>query len=119
MRPTRRSAAGSEGADPDGDGALDRQWGQPGRRDVVEAAVHGHALLRPELAQHAHLLLQEGAPVGERVAERLVLHAVPPDAEPEPECPPGHDVELGRLLGQQGGLALGPDEDRGDEAQLA
>ena len=41
-----------------------------------------------------------------------------PMPSPSRNVPPDSDVELGRLLGQQGGLALGPDEDRGGEAQL-
>ena len=117
-RPTRRSAAGANGADPDGDGALDRQRGQAGCRDVVEASVDV-TLSCVQSWRSTSICSSRKAPrVGERLTERLVLHAIPADAEPEPELPPAQDVELGRLLGQQGGLALGPDEDGGGEAEV-
>ena len=90
----------------------------PAASNVVEAPVHRHALLGPQRAQHGDLLLQNGAPLLERHSERVVLHLVPPDAEPEAEAPAAEQVDLGRLLGQQRGLALRPDEDGGGEGQV-
>ena len=51
------------------------------------------------------------------VAQGLVLEAVPADAQPQPEAPVAEEVELGHLLGQQRGLALGSDEDGGGESE--
>src|SRR5205085_8453377 len=82
---------------------------------------------------------------GEALAEGLVLDRVPPEADAQAETtaaekvdlrvPPEADaqaettaaekVDLGRLLGDQGGLALGEDDDaghqldRGDRGQIA
>ena len=58
---------------------------------------------------------QPGADVGERYPERLVFEMVvaEPDTEPQPAA--AEDLDLGGLLGHQGRLALGQDEDRGDQ----
>ncbi len=119
IRPTRRSAGGRVGADPDRDGSLHRVRGQAGGLDVVEATVDGDALGGPQRAQHRDLLLQDGGPLLERHAEGVVLHLVPPDPETEAEAAAAEQVDLRRLLRQQRGLALGPDEDGGGEREVS
>ena len=47
----------------------------------------------------------------EVLAECLVLDMVPAYADPQPQAAPGQDVDLGRLLGDQRGLALGGYQD--------
>ena len=84
---------------------------------MVEPAVDGDAFLGPELAQHGHLFFQPFAPGGEVVSQGLVLDGVPADAQPQTEAAVADEVELGHLLGQEGGLALGSDEDGGGETQ--
>ncbi len=109
---------GGIGADPDRDGTLHRQRRQPGGLNVVEASVHGHAPLGPQGAQHGDLLLQDGTSLLERHPQRVVLHLVPADPEPEPEAAAAEQVDLGRLLGEQRRLALGPDQDGGREGEV-
>ena len=118
IRPTRRSAAGAWPPIQIGIGPLHRQRSQPRRPDVVEASVDGDAPLGPQGAQHGDLLLQNGRPLLERHAERVVLELVPADAEPEPEAPAAEQVDLGRLLRQQCRLALRPDQDGRGEGQV-
>ena len=52
------------------------------------------------------------------LAERLVLDRVPADADAEAEPAAGEQVDLGRLLGDERGLALRQDDDPGDELEL-
>ena len=54
----------------------------------------------------------------ERHAECVVLELVPADPEPEAEAAITEQIELGRLLGQQRRLTLGPDEDRAGKGQV-
>ena len=55
----------------------------------------------------------------EVLAERLVLDVVPSDAYAEPEASAAEQVYLRGLLGDQGGLALGKDDDGGYEPDAA
>ena len=86
--------------------------------NVVEAPVDRDALLGPQRAEHGDLLLENRAALLEGHAERVVLELVPSDPEPEPEAATAQQVDLGRLLGQQRRLALGPDQDGGGERQV-
>ena len=63
------------------------------------------------------MLLAAAPPVAEVLAERLILHLVPADPDAEAESPPGEQVDLGRLLRDQGGLALGQDDHASDQFQ--
>ena len=68
-------------------------------------------------AQQRDLLVHPPPAVGERLAERLVLDGVPADADAEPEAAVGQQVDLGGLLGDERGLALGQDDDPGDQLE--
>ncbi len=71
----------------------------------------------PELAEQLDLLGQAGPALSERYAEGVVLDLVPADADAEPQAAAGEDVDLGGLLGDEGGLALREHEDAGDELE--
>ena len=119
-RPHARRGAGPKGRSP----RARSVWGVgpgagPSRQPGCGGnALERHALLRPELAQHLDLLVQDRPPLVEGLPEGLVLDPVPPDAEAEAELPAGEQVELGRLLGQESGLALRPDEYGGGEVEI-
>ena len=98
-------------AQPDRDGPAHGQWRQTGASHAVEAALVGHRALGPQPAQEDDLLVQAPAPGREVLIERLVLHPIPADAEAEAAAPAGQDVHFGGLLGQQGCLPLGRDDD--------
>ena len=53
----------------------------------------------------------------EPLTERLVLHVVPADADPESEATAGEQIHLGGLLRDQRGLALGEDDHAGHELE--
>ena len=63
------------------------------------------------------LLGEATAALVERLAERLVLDCVPPQADSEPETTASEEVDLRRLFGHERGLTLREDEDPGDELQ--
>jgi hypothetical protein len=48
-------------------------------------------------------------------AQRLILDRVPSDAHTQPQPAAGEDVDLCRLFGDERRLALGEDENAGDE----
>ena len=58
-------------------------------------------------------LLAAGVVVG---AGGLVLARRPADADPEPQTTAAEAVDLGCLLGDEGGLAHGQDDDGGEQA---
>jgi len=104
-------------SEPDRDRALHRQRVDARVGHGMEAALEADERLRPQLPQQAHLLFEAGAAILERHAQRLVLHPVPARADAEAHAPAGEHVDLRRLLGDQGGLALGEDQDRGAELE--
>jgi hypothetical protein len=67
--------------------------------------------------QKLHLALDPLPPVGEVLAQGLVLDGVPSEADTEPEPAAGEKVDFGRLLGDQGRLPLRENDDPGDELQ--
>jgi hypothetical protein len=69
----------------------------------------------PELAQEVDLLVQARAAGMEILSEGFVFDIVPSGSDAEPEALARQQVEVGGLLGQQHGLALGQDQDAGDE----
>ena len=79
------------------------------------AAREGHRLLGPQPAHQGDLFLGPLAAVAEILAERFVLHRVPADPDAEAESPAAQQIDLRRLLGGQGGLALGQDDHSGDQ----
>jgi hypothetical protein len=104
-------------ADPYRDRPLHRQRTQPGRGHGLVGPGERHRLLGPQPAQQGDLLRHPPAAVGERLAERLVLHRVPAESDAEPELAAGQQVDLGGLLGDEGGLSLRQDDDAGDQLQ--
>ena len=86
--------------------------------DGVPTALEGDEVVRPQRSHHFDLLFGAAAPVGEVLVQRLVLHAVPAYADAETEAAFGEDVDLGGLLGDEGGLTLWEDEDAGYELDL-
>ena len=104
-----------ERSEPDRDGALHGRRVDPDVAQPVPAALEGDEILAPEAAQDLHLLLHPPAPIAEVLVQGLELDRVPADADAEARAPAAEDVELGRLLGDQRGLALRQDEDRGGE----
>ena len=86
---------------------------------AVEAAVETDQILRPQATQHLDLLglpRAAGLPVD---AERLVFDVVPADADAEPQPPAAEDVDLGRLLGDEAGLALRRDQHAARQADAS
>ena len=84
---------------------------------VVAAFVIDH-FLRPEQAQHFNLLGGTAAPVCPILPQGLVLHLVPAHADAQPQPAAGQHIHFGGLLGDQGGLALGQDDDAGAHFNL-
>src|SRR2546428_9950195 len=105
-------------AHPHRDRALHGQWVQPRAVDAMPASLEVNDLLGPEPAQERDLLLDAPSAVRELLAEGLVLDEVPADADAEAEASAGEDVDLGRLLGDEGGLTLRQHDDRGTELEL-
>ena len=68
-------------------------------------------------AQQRDLLGHPSSPLAEGLAERLVLDGVPADADAEPEPSLGQQVDLGGLLGDEGGLPLRQDDHPGDQLE--
>ena len=95
-----------------------RQRGNGGADDRFVVALEGDDFLRPELSQQTYLLLDAAAAVGEGLAETVVLHVVPADADPETQLSAAEDVDLRRLLGDQCGLALREDQHAGEQLEL-
>ena len=79
--------------------------------DVVPLSLKGDQLLGPQGTEHSNLLLNPAASVVEPLTESLVLHIVPADAHAQPETAAAEHVHLRRLLGDQGRLPLGQDQD--------
>jgi hypothetical protein len=67
--------------------------------------------------QQLDLLVGPAAAGGEVLAQGLVLDPVPAQAHAQAQAAAGEQVDLGGLLGDQGGLALGQDDDAGDQLQ--
>src|SRR6266545_373542 len=86
--------------------------------ELVELALERHAGLGPQLLHEAHLLLGALAAAVEVDAQALELDLVPADADAQAKAALAQRIEAGRLLGDQGGLALGQDHDAGRETHL-
>ena len=85
--------------------------------ELVEAALEIDNLVLPQPAQQLDLLLEAPRPGPKVDPERLVLHAVPADADTEAELSPGEDVDLRCLLRDKRRLALRQHEDPGRELE--
>jgi hypothetical protein len=68
-------------------------------REMEEAAVVGHLVVRPEALDDLEALHEAPHPLLGRDAEGLVLLLAIAEAHPEDEAPLGDDVERGDLLG--------------------
>ena len=89
--------------------------------EVEVRAVEGDGLLGPESLDHLHGLVEHAQPLARReelVAVGLVLTLVPARAEPEDEATARHDVDAGRLLREQPGVAVRRAGDELPEADL-
>jgi len=104
-----------ERPDPQGDGTLHGRRVEPDITQTMPAALEGDEIFGPEPSQHIHLLFHAAPAVTEVLVQGLELDRVPADADAEPRPSPVEDIELGGLLGDERGLALREDEDRGRE----
>src|SRR5437763_8723091 len=75
-------------------------------------------LLTPEEAQDFDLLLYHPPSCVEIHAQRFVLHRVPAHAYTEAQFSPRKYIHLGGLLGNQGRLTLGENNDSRDHFQM-
>ena len=88
-----------------------------GQLDAVELAVEVDHVVLPEQAHHLDLLGLAPPAIGEGLVERNELDGVPPSADAEAEPVARQHGELGGLLGDEHGLALGQDQDRRDQLE--
>jgi hypothetical protein len=79
----------------------------------VVLALKGDERLGPQTAHEANLLGDALRAVLEGFPERFVLDGVPADADTEAQAATAEEVDRGRLLGDEGGLALGENDDAG------
>src|SRR5262245_3853751 len=92
------NARPNSSADPQRDGALDRQRVQAGTFELVLATGEGDGRVRPQRAQHRHLLVQPRAAGLEVAAQRPEFELQPADPHAEPEPSATEHVHLRRLL---------------------
>ncbi len=83
----------------------------------MELAVEVDDVVLPEQAHHLDLLGLAPPAIGEGFVERNELDGIPPRPDAETEPVPRQHGELGRLLGDEHGLALGQDQDRRDQLE--
>src|SRR5712691_2062021 len=103
--------------EPHRDRALNRQRCQSRSGHPLVHTLEGDGRLGPQPPQQRDLLGHPVAAACEALAERLVLHGVPAQADAQPEAAAGQQVHLGRLLGDQGSLPLRQDDDAGHQFQ--
>src|SRR5712664_480802 len=80
-------------------------------------ALERHHRLGPELPHDGDLLADAAAPRVKVLVQGLVLDMVPADAHAEAQAPAGENVHRSSLLGHEGRLSLGQDDDAGDELE--
>src|SRR4051794_29450356 len=76
-----------------------------------------HHRLGPELPHDRDLLADTPAPRVEVLLQGFVFDMVPADAHAEAQTPAGKNVHRSCLLGHEGRLSLGQDDDAGDELE--
>ena len=76
-----------------------------------------HNRLGPQSSEQRDLLVHACPSVREILAERLVFDGVPAEADAEAEPAAGEQIHLRGLLGHERGLALGKDDDPGDQLE--
>lgn len=104
-------------AKPERDGTLDGHGVQARVGDVVPAPFVGDEFLRPEQAEDFDLFFKAFAPIVKVFVQGGVLHFVPAQADAEAQASVGKHIQRGGLFGDEGGLALGEDDDAGDKFQ--
>src|SRR6185437_6832337 len=105
-------------AKPDRNRTLDWQGIDAGAIDVVPLPVKLDHRLGPELAQDGDLLFDPSPTIVEILPERLVLDRIPTEADAEAKTTAAQHVDLGRLLGNEGGLSLRKNHDAGHQLDL-
>src|SRR3989442_13844550 len=80
-------------------------------------ALERHHRLGPELPHDGDLLADAAASRVKVLPQGLVLDMVPADAHAEAQAPAGENVHRSRLLGHEGRLPLGQDDDAGHELE--
>src|SRR6267143_2512018 len=104
-------------AHPYRNGALDGERVDASSVEVMIRALESHHRLGPELPHDGDLLADAAAPRVKVLVQGLVLDMVPADAHAEAQAPAGEDVHRRSLLGHEGSLPLGQDDDAGDELE--
>jgi hypothetical protein len=94
----------------DRDGALEWHRVQPGMAHPVPPAHEIHDRLGPQRSEDGNLLLAAPAAVVEVLVEGFKLDRIPPDPHPEAEAAPAGEIDLRRLLRDEGGLTLRENE---------
>src|SRR6267142_4922374 len=79
--------------------------------------LESHHRLGPELPHDGDLLADAASPGVKVLVQGLVLDMVPADAHAEAQAPAGENVHRSSLLGHEGSLPLGQDDDAGDELE--
>ena len=81
----------------------------------VELSVKAEHVLGPQATHQLDLFGLAATPRGEVLVEGVVFDRIPTHSHPEPQPVVGQQGDLGGLLGHQYRLALGQDQDRGDQ----
>src|SRR5207245_7710861 len=84
---------------------------------MMVRALEAHDRLGPQLSHDGDLLADAAATRVEVLVQGLVLDMIPADAHAESQAPSGEDVHRRGLLGHQRSLALGQDDDAGDQLE--
>src|SRR5207253_9881066 len=106
-----------DAAHPYRNGALDGERVDASSVEVMIRALERHHRLGPELPHDGDLLADTAAPRVKVLVQGLVLDVVPADAHAEAQAPAAGDVPRRSLLGHDGSLPLGQDDDAGDELE--
>ena len=83
----------------------------------VPPALKIHDGLGPQRPEDGNLLLAAPPPIVKIRIEGFKLHGIPANPDPKAEAAPADEIDLRRLLGDQGRLTLRENEDTGDEFQ--
>ena len=85
---------------------------------MVPPALEMHHRLGPQRPQDGNLLLAPPPPIVKILIQGFKLHRIPSNAYPQAKAAPADEIDLRRLLGDQGRLALRENEDTRYELKL-